>query len=69
MQSKRELLDVISKVERDRYEYLMELFKDVPDVVVESIAYKETRTDQYILHAGMPCDQVYVILSQMDQTG
>lgn len=63
MESKQQLLEIVGKFERDRYEYLNELFKYVPDIIVKAISYKEIQKEQYILYAGAPCDTVYIILS------
>ena len=40
MESKQQLLEIISKSENDRCMYLSELFKYIPDETARTISYK-----------------------------
>lgn len=61
MESKKQLLEAVSK--SDRREYLNALFKYVPDAIVKTISCKKIKKGEYIIHEGTPCDMVYIILS------
>lgn len=63
MESKKQLLEAVSKSEFDRREYLNALFKYVPDAIVKTISCKKIKKGEYIIHEGTPCDMVYIILS------
>lgn len=63
MESKKQLLEAVSKSESDRREYLNALFKYVPDAIVKTISCKKIKKGEYIIHEGTPCDMVYIILS------
>lgn len=63
MESKQQLLELISKTDRDRYDYLDALFKCVPDGIINEMAYMEIKKGQFILRAGQPSNTVYIMLS------
>lgn len=63
MESKKQLLEAVSKSESDRREYLNALFKYVPDAIVKTISCKKIKKGEYIIHEGTSCDMVYIILS------
>ncbi len=63
MESKQQLLEIISKSESDRCMYLSELFKYIPDETARTISYKKIQKNHYIIHSEAPCDTVYIILS------
>lgn len=63
MESKQQLLEILSRLEQGKYKYLSELFRYVPNDVVKSISYKEIDKNQYLIQAENPCDMVYIILS------
>ena len=62
MESKEQLLEVIAKVERDRGQYLSDLFKYMPEAIAKELTYIEVKKNELILSAGDPCESVYVIL-------
>ena len=62
MKSKEQLYELITKINRDRSQYLKELFKYVPEAVAKEIAYAEIKKDEYIIKAGEDCDTVYFLL-------
>ena len=43
MESKKQLLEAVSKSESDRREYLNALFKYVPDAIVKTISCKKIK--------------------------
>ncbi len=63
MNSKQELLDVISRSDHTRHSDLYALFKYVPDLIVKQMSYKKYKKDEYLIHAKTPCDTIYIILS------
>ena len=62
MESKEQLLEVIAKVERDRGQYLSNLFKYMPEAIAKELTYMEVKKNELILSAGDPCEAVYVVL-------
>lgn len=62
MKSKEQLLEVIAKVERERSQYLSNLFKYMPEAIAKELTYVEVKKNEMILSAGEPCETVYVVL-------
>ena len=62
MEVKEQVLSLIAKEGRDRYQYLCDLFKYMPEVIAKELTYKEVKKNETILSAGDPCDTVYIIL-------
>ena len=48
MNSKQELLDVISRSDHTRHSDLYALFKYVPDLIVKQMSYKKYKKDEYL---------------------
>lgn len=63
MESKQQLLELVSRYKKEKSSYLRDLLKFVPEAVVKAASYKKVEKNQFILCAGMPCDMVYIILS------
>ena len=49
MESKEQLLEVIAKVERDRGQYLSNLFKYMPEAIAKELTYMEVKKNELIL--------------------
>lgn len=62
MESKKQFLEEISKLEDNKRDYLNRLFKYLPDALIRAASYKKIKKDQFIIHAGEPCETVYVVL-------
>lgn len=62
MKSKEQLMEVIAKAKPERYAYLKEFFKCIPEKAVQEIFYAEVRKEERILSAKEPCDSVYIVL-------
>lgn len=62
MKSKEHLYEMISKMERDRGEYLKRLFKNMPEETAKEFTYIEVEKNKYLIQAGKPCETVYFIL-------
>lgn len=63
MESKQQLLEMLSKAEHDRRKYFCNLFKYVPEAIAAEMSYAEVRKGDCILSEGAPSDTVYIILS------
>lgn len=62
MESKKQLLEIIEREGGDRFQYLNELFRDMPEEVAKEIMYKEVKKNENLLIAGNPTETVYIIL-------
>lgn len=63
MESKKQLLEVISKAGRDRSKYLSDLFKYIPEAIAKEMTYTEVPKNEYLLFAGKPSDTVFILLN------
>lgn len=62
MESKKQLLEIVEKVGRERQQYLKKLFQNIPESIVKEMNYLEVKKNQNILCAGDPCKTVYIVL-------
>lgn len=62
MESKKQLLEIIEREGGDRFHYLNELFRDMPEEIAKEIMYKEVKKNENLLIAGNPAETVYIIL-------
>lgn len=63
MESRQELTDLISRLERKRFRYLERFFKNCPEHVIRSIQYSHAPKQSHLLSAGEPCTRVIIILN------
>lgn len=62
MKSKKQLLEIIKREGGDRFHYLNELFRNLPEEIAKEIMYKEVKKNENLLVAGNPAETVYIIL-------
>ena len=62
MKSKEQLMQLISKASEEKYQYLKEFFKYMPNIIAEEFHYVEVKKNEKILLAGELCKTVYIIL-------
>lgn len=62
MESKKQLLEIVEKEGGDRFQYLNDLFKYMPEATAREIMYKEVKKGENLLIAGNPVETVYIIL-------
>lgn len=62
MNAKEQLLKHISKKDKERYQYLSEFFKFLPDIMVEEFRYCEVKKDGNIILGGEAAKYVYFVL-------
>lgn len=63
MESKQQFTDKIRGLGQTYFEYLNLLFKNCPDQVIHAMRYMKVPKGYVLIHAGAPCDSVYIILS------
>ncbi len=62
MKSKERLLQLISGIDRERYQYLKQFFSRMPDSAAEEFRYEEVKKNEKIISAGGRCEAVYFVL-------
>lgn len=62
MKSKAQLFEKITKTNKERYEYLCNLFRCMPEEVAKEFQYIEFKKGERIILAGEPCKTVYILL-------
>lgn len=62
MESKHQFTDKIRGLEPKQFEYLNKLFKNCPEQVIHAMRYMKVPKGYVLIHAGYPCDSVYIIL-------
>lgn len=62
MKAKEQLLNLVSKKEHEKCQYLSEFFKCMPDNMVEEFHYLEVKKNEKILLAGEEAKYVYILL-------
>lgn len=62
MNAKDKLLRLVSKNNREKYEYLSEIFKDLPDIMEKEFHYIEVKKNEKIILGGERAEYVYIIL-------
>ena len=62
MKAKEQLLNLISKKEHEKHQYLSEFFKYMPDNMIEEFHYLEVKKNEKILLAGETAKDVYILL-------
>lgn len=62
MKAKEQLLMLVSKKEREKYQYLSEFFKYMPDIMIEEFHYLEVKKNEKILLAGEVAEDIYILL-------
>lgn len=62
MKSKEQLLEYVSKVCGTKKNYLLDLFRYIPEAVVKEMVYTTVKKDEHIVLAGEPNETVYFIL-------
>ena len=60
MNSKKELFELLKRADRGKNEYLIDLFRNIPEETAKQLIVTEVKKGDYILHAGMPCDMVFL---------
>lgn len=63
MESKKQLLEIVSKTSKDKSEYFLKLFQYIPEVIAKEFIYSEVNKNEYILFAGELSDTIYILLS------
>lgn len=62
MESKQELTQVITRLGRERRQYLNDFFENCPEELVHAIQYERIPRGQAIMQAGMDCEYVWGII-------
>ncbi len=62
MESKQQLLEIISKEAQDRAQYLANLFRYIPEAIAKEMIYTKVKKNESLLVAGKPSKTVYIIL-------
>ena len=62
MESKEQVLQLLSKTEDDRCLYLSKLIKYMPEAIAKELIYTEVKKGDYIVNEGNPCENVYILL-------
>ena len=62
MKAKEQLLNLVSKKEHEKHQYLSEFFKYMPDNMIEEFHYLEVKKNEKILLAGETAKDVYILL-------
>lgn len=62
MKAKEQLLKQISKKDQERHQYLSELFKFLPDIMIDEFLYCEVKKGGNIILGGEPAKYVYIVL-------
>lgn len=62
MESKKQLLETVTKYGGHSRKYLEALFKNIPETAVKEITYCEFKKNEDILFAGDPSDTVFFLL-------
>ncbi|MDO4320967.1 MAG: cyclic nucleotide-binding domain-containing protein [Lachnospiraceae bacterium] len=63
MESRQELMKIISKLEQKRFVYLERFFQNCPEHVIRSIQRLHVPKQHHLLRAGEPCTQVVIVLN------
>ena len=62
MKTKEQLLKMVSMKNQEKYQYLSEFFKYMPEIVVEDFRYIEVKKNEKIILGGEEAKYVYIIL-------
>lgn len=62
MRTKEQLLNLIPKKEQERYLYLTDFFKYLPEVMVDEFHYYEVKKNEVIVPYGKTAETVYIML-------
>lgn len=62
MESKERLLEIIKKEGHGRFEYLNDLFRDMPETVAKEMIYTEVKKNEFLVSAGSRCETIFIIL-------
>ena len=62
MESKERLLEIIKKEGHGRFEYLNDLFRDMPETVAKEMIYTEVKKNEFLVSAGSRCATIFIIL-------
>ena len=62
MESKKQILDFISKEGHERRQYLTDLLKYMPEAIAKELAFVEVKKNENIIVAGSKCDTVYFLV-------
>lgn len=62
MKAKEQLLKMISKNDQEKYQYLSEFFKYLPDIMNDEFVYCEVKKNEKIILAGEAAKYVYILL-------
>lgn len=63
MESRQELLEIISGLERKKSDYLNSFFKNCPEAIIRSIKYVKVPKDYHLIQADSECNNAYIILN------
>ncbi len=62
MESKVQLLEIVSKKASDRKDYIIDLLKNMPEEVAKEVIYIEIPKNEYLVCEGEKCDAIYILL-------
>lgn len=62
VKSKQHLFDMISSLDESRKAYFLDLFRYVPDTLMEELVHITVKKEEYIVLAGDSCDHVFFLL-------
>lgn len=63
METKKELMEKLKKLEPEKLAYLEQMFRDCPQRVIRTIEYFKVPKEHNLLQGGEICNQVFVVLS------
>lgn len=62
MESKKQILEFISKEGHETKHYLSKLLKYMPEAIAKELAFVEVKKHEHVLVAGAKCDTVYFLV-------
>ncbi len=62
MESRQQFTQIIGTLENKHFSYMEKLFSSCPDDVIKKMGYTKIPAGYTLIHAGSPCDYVYIIL-------
>lgn len=62
MESKKQLLEIIRKTGHERYGYLNDLFKYMPEAIAKEMIYTQVKKNEFLVSAGDCCETIFIIL-------
>lgn len=62
MESKKQFIEIINKLRKDKFDYLNLLFANCPEYVIHSMQHVKINKGHMIIQGGVPCDAVFIIV-------